>query len=183
MQPTPVPHVSRLTVLTSGGRDPNNRPLVAGRETSSGPPSGGTEGKIHWTALYQSQGVKPADGAHMEGAGTQSTWRQVPREAPDCSPQTEPTWRGRALSPHGGGRHSAHMEGAGTQSTWRGPALRPHGGGGHSVHMEGAGTQSTWRGLALRPHGGGGHSVHIEGAATQFTLRNGQTAFLIPFLT
>ncbi|CAL8255670.1 unnamed protein product [Gadus morhua 'NCC'] len=35
------------------------------------------------------------------------------REAPYCSPQTEPTWRGRALSPHGGGRHSAHMEGAG----------------------------------------------------------------------
>ena len=29
------------------------------------------------------------------------------REAPDCSPQTEPTWRGRALSPHGGGGHSS----------------------------------------------------------------------------
>ena len=32
------------------------------------------------------------------------------REAPDCSPQTEPTWRGRALSPHGGGGHSVHIE-------------------------------------------------------------------------
>ncbi|CAL8255323.1 unnamed protein product [Boreogadus saida] len=36
---------------------------------------------------------------------------------PDCSPQTEPTWRGRALSPHGGGRHSVHIEGAGTPTT------------------------------------------------------------------
>ena len=80
---------------------------------------------------------------------------------------------GAALSPHGGGGYSAHMEGAGTQSTWRGLALRPHGGGGPSVHMEGAGTPPTWRGRA----------VHMEGAATQFTLRTGQTAFLIPFLT
>ncbi|CAL8388632.1 unnamed protein product [Boreogadus saida] len=38
------------------------------------------------------------------------------------------------------------MEGAGTQSTWRGRQLSPHGGGGNSVHMEGAGTQSTSRG-------------------------------------
>ncbi|CAL8261321.1 unnamed protein product [Gadus morhua 'NCC'] len=41
----------------------------------------------------------PADGAHMEGAGTQSTWR------------------GPALRPHGGGGHSVHMEGAGTPTT------------------------------------------------------------------
>ncbi|CAL8310699.1 unnamed protein product [Gadus morhua 'NCC'] len=80
-------------------------------------------------------------------------------EAPDCSPQTEPTGRGRALSPHGGGRHSAHMEGAGTHAAFE-----------YSLRTDSdLGSDAT--------------PVHIEGAATQFTLRTGQTAFLIPFLT
>ncbi|CAL8372865.1 unnamed protein product [Arctogadus glacialis] len=66
----------------------------------------------------------------------QTAGSQAVGEAPDCSPQTEPTWRGRA----------PHMEGAGTPPTWRGRALSPHGGGGHSVHMEGAAaTQFTLR--------------------------------------
>ena len=43
---------------------------------------------------------------------------------------------GRAFSPHGGGWHSAHMEGAGTPPTWRGRTLSPHRGGGHSVRIE-----------------------------------------------
>ena len=86
----------------------------------------------------------------------QAMWKMrrlwLSREAPDCSPQTEPTWRGRALSPHGGGRHSAHMEGADTHAAFE-----------YSLRTDSdLGSDAT--------------PVHIEGAATQFTLRTGQTA-------
>ena len=44
MQPPPVPHVSGLTVLTSG------------RQRATGPPSGGAEGEIHWIVPWGAEG-------------------------------------------------------------------------------------------------------------------------------
>ncbi|CAL8238937.1 unnamed protein product, partial [Gadus morhua 'NCC'] len=90
----------------------------------------------------------------------------------------KPLTAARRRSPHGGGGHSVHMEGAGPPPTWRGRALSPHGGGRHSAHMEGADTHAAFE-YSLRTDsdlGSDATPVHIEGAATQFTLRTGQTA-------
>ena len=77
------------------------------------------------------------------------------------------------------------MEGAGPPPTWRGRALSPHGGGRHSAHMEGADTHAAFE-YSLRTDsdlGSDATPVHIEGAATQFTMVKQHVQHLIPFLT
>ncbi|CAL8395112.1 unnamed protein product [Boreogadus saida] len=87
--------------------------------------------------------MKGSSGGNVWGDGRMSSGSGglLRASTPDCSPQTEPTWRGR---------HSVHMEASTpdcspqTEPTWRGR---------HSVHMEGASTPPTWRGR---------HSDHID---------------------